>query len=614
MKFFLFGYFGRNNFGDEAILHSFLGWCRGRLPGARFRVLTANPECTARRYGVEPVAKTDLRGVWRAVCWSDVIVAPGGGIFQDSSSVRSVVYYLGILMLGRLIGRPVFMLSQGMGPLERGWVRKLVGWGLDRCVRRVWVRDERALEFMGEFEMERTRYGLGADMVFSLEDVRDEPRPGGAGGSLRVAVSLRPCEGLDHVSGVLQGCLLRMCKERPVELHLFAFDSEEDVSPTNRFAEETRRATPGLDVRIFGASRKKPLDINEVLEAIGGMDVVVGMRLHSLVFAALKGVPFVGLSYDPKVKAFSEECSQPVVADLASASAVELDSAITRLAGECASSAREALTAARERLRRLLRESLDSFEKELHLIEDGRFRVLGIPVSGLSMAGTLERIEDTVKNGGKMHIVTVNPEMVMRAGSDEEFGALLKAGCHNTPDGVGIRIVVRLKYRRVLEAVTGVDLAEALLSRSKELGWRIFLLGGRPETVERCVGVLASRPEPPLIVGYHHGYLDGVDAESLKTIIRDAKPDIVLVGMGSPLQEYWIRDSINDVGASVFMGVGGTFDVLAGDVRRAPTVFRKTGLEWAYRIISEPSRLRRVSTFPSFMVRAVLDAAWGRKV
>lgn len=615
LKLFLFGYFGRNNFGDEAILYSFLNWCRGRLSGAQFRVLTADPDCTAQRYGVEPVAKMDIRGVARAVYWSDVVVAPGGGIFQDSSSVRSVFYYLGILLLARFFSRPVFLLSQGMGPLERGWTRKLVRWGLNHFVNRVWVRDEQALRFVRELGLEKTHCGLGADMVFSLSGDSVESAPDREGGGpLRVAVSLRPCDGLEHVAGVLQGCLLRICKERPVELHLFAFDSEEDVAPTNRFAEEMRRATPELDVRIFGASRKKPLETDEVLAAIGGMDVVVGMRLHSLVFAALRGVPFIGLCYDPKVKAFSEECGQAVVADLRSASALELDAAITRLAGEGGAAARESLTSAVKRLRGLLADSLDSFTQEMRLIEDGRYYVLGIPISGLSLLRTVERIIDTVNKRGRLHIVTVNPEMVMRAHAEEKFGALLRSGTHNTPDGVGIRIAVRLKYRRRLDAVTGVDLAEEFLKRSKEFGLRIFLLGGRRDVLERCVERLASRPDPPLIVGHHHGYLADVDPDELRKTITETKPDIVLVGMGVPLQEYWIHDNMESIGAPVFIGVGGTFDVLAGEVKRAPAFFRKTGLEWAYRVVSDPSRLRRISSFPMFLLKIIYDAFWGRRV
>ena len=585
------------------------------MPGSEFCVLTAAPEWTAERYGVESVPKTGMRAVARAIRKSDVVVSPGGGIFQDSTSARSVIYYIMLLMIARIYRKPVFLLSQGMGPLGRKWVRKLTRRSLDRNTRHVWVRDEPALEFTHELGLEGPHFSLGADMVFALMNgeicPEREPEPGGP---LRVAVSLRPCDGLDRVAGALEGCLLRLCKERPVELHLFAFDREEDVAAVNRFAEEMRRSTPDLDVRIFGASRIKPLEIPEVLEAIAGMDVVVGMRLHSLVFASLCGTPFVALCYDPKVRAFAEACGQPFIVDPTTASALELDAAITRLIGEGRAAARAALAGNTGRLSGLLKDSLESFANELSLIEEARLEVLGIPVSGLSLSRTLEKIFRTVRESGKLHIVTVNPEMALRADGDPEFRELLRSGTLNTPDGVGIRIGVRLKYKRRIEAVTGVDMAEALLSKSKELGLRIFLLGGKPEVIEKCVAKAASLPEAPIIAGHHHGYLDGIDPEALRKTINDAAPDIVLAGMGSPLQEYWIRDNKGKLGASVFIGVGGTFDVLAGEAKRAPAVFRKIGMEWAYRLITNPSRLRRVAGFPIFFIRIVFDAFRGHRV
>lgn len=611
MNFFVFGYFGRHNLGDEAILESFLTWSRSRLPGCNYRVLSASPAQTSERYGVEPVAKKDFLSIFKSVLWADAVVAPGGGVFQDITSARSVIFYMAILAIAGIWGRPVFLLSQGMGPFKRGWVRTLVRRAFERWVDRVWVRDEAALAHLKEIGLKGQKYELGADMVLGLSEYPG-PVPVAAhaasGAPLRVAVSLRPCEGLDRMTGVLEGCLLRIKKSRSIELTLFAFDNEQDVPVINRFAEEMRRSTPELPVRIFGSSRKSQPKIQDAFEAFRGMDIVLGMRLHSLVFAAMGGVPFVGLCYDPKVKAFAEACGQPMIEEIPEASPLALDHAIAELIGDKAPQARLALRDTAGKLRGRLAESLNIFEREIRAIEERAFDVLGIPVSGMSLERTLDKIAGSARGRRKLHVVTLNPEMALRAGREPEFRKVLTSGALNTTDGVGIRIAVRLKYGRRLEAVTGIDLSEKLLERSAASGLRIFLLGGRPEVIDRCAELLRERTAPPLTAGCHHGYLSGVDPQQLRKTISEAKPDIILAGMGVPLQEYWIRDNINMLEAPVFIGVGGTFDVWAGASKRAPGIFRKTGLEWLYRAVSDPSRLGRIAGFPIFLLKIILDA------
>jgi N-acetylglucosaminyldiphosphoundecaprenol N-acetyl-beta-D-mannosaminyltransferase len=612
LNLFLFGYFGRRNLGDEAILESFLAWSRSQFPGSAYRALTSSPEETAARHGVEAVAKNDFLSIVRAIKWADAVIAPGGGIFQDVTSARSVIYYAAILRLARLWRRPVFLISQGMGPFGRDWTRKLALRTFRSCVRRLWVRDTGALGRLKEIDLEENKYALGADMAFGFfgryprEERAVEPGPLAP---LRVAVSLRPCEGLERTLGALEGCLLRARSVRQVELTLFAFDNEQDVPVVNRFAEELRRSTPDLKVRIFGSSKTAPSKIPEIFAALSEMDIMLGMRLHSLVFAAMSGTPFVGLCYDPKVKAFAETCGQPMVEDPAAVTPLELDHAIANLTGKDAARARENLKETCRRLHGLLAGSLESLGSELKAIEERKYNVLGIPVSGMSLAATVEKIIGAARARRKLHVATINPEMAMRAAREPEFKKVLVSGALNTTDGVGIRIAVRLKYGRKLDAVTGIDIAESLLERSARDCLRLFLIGGRPEVIERCREQLSGRPNPPLIAGHHHGYLRDVDPEQLRKQIAGAKPDIILAGMGVPLQEYWIRDNMNLMDVPVYIGVGGTFDVWAGATKRAPGVFRKIGLEWLYRAVTDPARLARISVFPIFLAKIFFDAA-----
>ncbi|HOO56537.1 MAG TPA: polysaccharide pyruvyl transferase CsaB [bacterium] len=611
MNFFVFGYFGRGNLGDETLLGSFVKWNRKRFPGCSFRVLTSNPADTSQKFDVAAVHKKDIFGMIRAILWSDAVISPGGGIFQDVTSARSVIYYLFILFIAHLMRRPVFLMSQGLGPLKRGWVKKRVGKALKKWTRRVWVRDETALKYMRSLGLDGPRFELGADMALEMADIEpcDSKNDSSRGDQpLRVAVSLRPSEGLEHVMGVLEGCLLRLMENTQVEIHLFAFDLEKDVPVINRFAQETSRSAPDLNVNIFGSSKSAVPSSESMLGMISGMDIVIGMRLHSLVFASLCCVPFVALSYDPKVKAFAETFGQPVVDELSSASPLVLDNAISELIEDGGAAARERILAARNNSVKLLNQSLDAFASEMAGIEQRNFNVLGIPVSGMSLSKTIDLVGSVISEDRKLHIATVNPEMIMRAEKSRAFRDILRLGTLNTADGVGVRLAVRLKYGKRIEAVTGVSLTEALLDKSSVEGFRIFLLGGKPETIKKCAEALKKREKTPVIAGFHHGYINETDPEELSNLINSTEPDIVLAGMGCPLQEQWIKENLHTIKAKVFIGVGGTFDVIAGETKRAPVFLQYIGMEWLWRMIGTPSRFFRIIDFPVYIFKIFFDA------
>ena len=131
------------------------------------------------------------------------------------------------------------------------------------------------------------------------------------------------------------------------------------------------------------------------------------------------------------------------------------------------------------------------------------------------------------------------------------------------------------------------------MMQAEEKEWRFYFLGGREDVVEEAVKELKEKYPHLEIGGFHHGYFGDNDEEVIKDINR-ASPDILFVGLGSPRQEYWIRENRERINALVMMGVGGSFDVWSGTKKRAPRWIRKLNLEWAYRIICEPQRLQRV--------------------
>lgn len=227
-------------------------------------------------------------------------------------------------------------------------------------------------------------------------------------------------------------------------------------------------------------------------------------------------------------------------------------------------------------------------------------------------AGTLEElrgvVEGAIQEGKKLHIVTVNPEMLVVR--DPGFRSVLERAEIRLPDGIGVVWGARFLRCGNLERLPGIEVAEALMGWGREKGWRFYLLGARESVVTQAVENLLRRYPGLCIAGFHHGYFED-DAKVLADIVASA-PHVLFVGMGAPRQEIWIARYRDALPAFVFMGVGGSFDVWAGRLRRAPLFFRCLGLEWLWRVICEPYRMRRVvPAFARFGVRLLRE--WWRR-
>lgn len=171
-----------------------------------------------------------------------------------------------------------------------------------------------------------------------------------------------------------------------------------------------------------------------------------------------------------------------------------------------------------------------------------------------------------------------------------------------TPDGAGVVWASRILNRPVQERVTGIDLVQAVTERAQQEGWRMCLYGGKPGTAREAANNLQKKFPKLKIVGTYHGYQSSKELEEMYGHIADTNPDILLVALGAPLQEYWIRDNKETLGIPVMVGVGGSLDVLAGKAKRAPTWLQKAQLEWLYRLIKEPKRYKRMLALPKFML------------
>ena len=220
--------------------------------------------------------------------------------------------------------------------------------------------------------------------------------------------------------------------------------------------------------------------------------------------------------------------------------------------------------------------------------------ILGIPIHAVTMAETLAWIEAAVAERTPRQVCTANPEFVMLAQRDAAFRAVLQRADLVLPDGVGLLWAARRLGARLPERVAGSDLIDRLAERGAARGWRIFYLGAAEGVAARAAEVLQARWPGLVVAGAYAGSPRPAEEDALVARVRAAEPDILLVAYGAPRQDMWIARNRERLGVPLSVGVGGSFDFVAGVARRAPVWLQRLGLEWLHRLWRQPWRARRI--------------------
>ena len=226
----------------------------------------------------------------------------------------------------------------------------------------------------------------------------------------------------------------------------------------------------------------------------------------------------------------------------------------------------------------------------------------GMRIDRVTMEGALEHVASFIASGKPHHIVTADASMVMTYRDDKDFAAIVEQAALITPDGAGILWGCQRQNTPSPAKVSGVDLSAKLVELSGKNSWRVFFFGGAPGVAEAAAQKMRERFPDAHICGVRDGYYTADEEDTVAEQIAATKPDIVLVAMGIPRQEKFIQRQKVRVGAKVYIGVGGTLDVFSGTVKRAPVWMQKSGLEWLYRISSNPNaaRLKKLAALPRF--------------
>jgi polysaccharide pyruvyl transferase CsaB len=296
------GYYGAGNIGDESILTVVVENLRARLPGVEITVLSQSPAATAEKHAVRSVNRRSPAAVLGEIRRCDLLISGGGSLLQDVTSRRSILYYLAIIWAAFLFRKDVFIYSQGIGPIVSKRNRRLTALTLRR-VAGIVVRDEASAELLAEIGVPREKAVVTADPVLRAKKAdlaagraileREGFAAEGAGPAVGFAVRERRTD--SEFVDELRLSIERLIDEAGARVLLIPFHYAEDLP----VIEELERRLAG---RVFALKRKYLTE--EMLSVIGNMDVLVGVRLHALICAAVMDVPMIAVSYDPKINSF----------------------------------------------------------------------------------------------------------------------------------------------------------------------------------------------------------------------------------------------------------------------------------------------------------------------
>jgi N-acetylglucosaminyldiphosphoundecaprenol N-acetyl-beta-D-mannosaminyltransferase len=249
-------------------------------------------------------------------------------------------------------------------------------------------------------------------------------------------------------------------------------------------------------------------------------------------------------------------------------------------------------------------------------MQQDRTAFMGVPVDAITMKETIARIHESIVEGDKIQHMAINTMIILRMVEDPEFMHTLSNCEVINADGIGVVWASKLLGKPLPERVTGIDLMEALIGLAAEQGMKPYFLGAQEEVVQRTVSHYRRQYPNIEIAGYRNGYFTDEDEQQIAEDIRDSGADMLFVAISSPKKEIFLGRWRETMDIAFCMGVGGSFDVVAGKFKRAPEWVQRAGLEWVYRWKQEPRRMlrRNAIDMPKFVAMVLASRILGLEV
>jgi len=244
--------------------------------------------------------------------------------------------------------------------------------------------------------------------------------------------------------------------------------------------------------------------------------------------------------------------------------------------------------------------NIGDIKQEKRIGQNERIKILGINIDVLKNKETVELVEKYVKTKTPLHLMGVNADKINETCENEKLKEIVNSCGIINADGASVVMASKYLKKPLPERVAGIDLMQDLVDLSERKGYSIYLLGAKKEVVEKTKNVLLKKYKKLKIVGIRDGYFEDSEWINIAEELEQNSPDFVFVGITSPKKEYLIEYLQNKGIKSVFMGVGGSFDVISGTISRAPLWMQRMNLEWLYRVMKEPKRLFKRYFFGNF--------------
>ena len=234
-----------------------------------------------------------------------------------------------------------------------------------------------------------------------------------------------------------------------------------------------------------------------------------------------------------------------------------------------------------------------------------RVKILGVPVDMVNREEALGIFKEIFAEPGCSMIVTPNSEIVQNASKDDQLKETIASADLVIPDGIGLVYASKLLGCPLSERVTGIDFLESIVAHLSQTGESIYFFGSKPGVAETAAEKMKERYPGLQVAGTHHGYFKEEEEDAIVEAINESGADFLCVALGAPKQERFIAEHRKQLKARGAIGVGGSLDVWAGALKRAPEFYRKHGLEWLYRFVQQPTRFKRMLALPVFMLRVI---------